>query len=50
MVSLMLLYIHICFEYLQITDHRNPYYLGIVTSCLAPNNIEIFAYDNFNLT
>ena len=38
-VSLILFYIQICFEYIQITDHHNPHYLSIVTSCLAPNMI-----------
>ena len=47
-VSLILFYIQISFGYIQITGHRDPYYLSIITSCLAPNNIEITACDNFN--
>ena len=47
-VSLILFYIQISFEYIQITSHCDPYYLSIITSCLVPNNIEIITYDNFN--
>ena len=47
-VSLILFYIQICFEYIQITNHHNQHYLSIVTLCLAPNNIEIIGYENFN--
>ena len=40
-VELILFYILIYFECIQINDHHNPYYFSIVTSCLAPNNNNI---------
>ena len=32
------LYIQICFEYIQITGHRDPYYTSFITSSLTVVN------------
>ena len=42
------LYSGICFEYIEITGHGDPYSLSITTSSLAHNNIRIITYDFFN--